>query len=144
MARIIKRMNPSLTYTIIDLPELLALQYVYLSSIEGENNVHIVKSGSTPQLAIGKINLLSSEMAVSNSGGLDCDSFISTWAITESPRDAQKFVRDKEFFGARRLLLGSLINENNYLAGSLTGIGLSRVPIPISRGIEKGHEYWLR
>ena len=144
MARIIKRMNPSLTYTIIDLPELLALQYVYLSSIEGEDSVHIVQPSSTPQLAVGKINLLSSQMAVSKGGGLECDSFISTWAITESPRDAQEFVRGREFFGAKSLLLGSLINENNYLAGAVAGIGLSRIPIPTSRGIEQGHEYWLR
>jgi len=144
MARIIRRMNPTVTYTIIDLSEFLALQYIYLSSIEGEGNVHIVQPDITPQLALGKINLLSSQMAVSKGGGLRCDGFISTWAITESPRDVQKFVREKEFFGARSLLLGSLINENNYLAGTLAGIGLSRIAVPTSSGVGQGHEYWLR
>lgn len=144
MARIIRRMNPSVTYTIIDLPELLALQYVYLSSIEGEGNVHVVQPNITPQLAPGKINLLSSQLAVSKGGGFGCDSFISTWAITESPRDAQKFVKEKEFFGARSILLGSFIDENNYLADSFAGIGLSRIPVPTSKGVGQGHEYWLR
>jgi hypothetical protein len=144
MARIIRRMNSSVTYTIIDLPEILALQYVYLSSIEGEDNVHIVQPGIAPQLAPGKINLLSSQLAVGKGGGLECDSFISTWAITESPRDVQKFVREKEFFGARSLLLASLIDKSNYLADSLAGTGLSRIPVPISRGVGLCHEYWFR
>jgi hypothetical protein len=143
MARIIRKMNPSITYTIIDLPELLALQYIYLASLEGGDNVHIVQSGIEPQLMPGKINLLSSKAAVS-SNALRCDSFISTWAITESPQDSQKLVREKEFFGAKNILLASLINENNYLAGSLDGLKLSRLPVPASKGIGEGHEYWLR
>ncbi len=144
MARIIRRMNPSVTYTIIDLPELLALQYIYLSSVDGEGNVHVVQPNITPQLAPGKINLLSSQEAVSKGGGLRCDSFISTWAITECPRNTQKFVRGNEFFGARSLFLGSLIDESNYLTDSLAGIGLSRITVPTSRGVGQGHEYWLR
>lgn len=144
MARIVRKMNPTVTYTIIDLPELLALQYIYLASIEGEDNVHIVQSGNPPQLVPGKINLLSSGLAVSKGGALVCDGFISTWALTESPKDAQMFVKEKKFFGAKNILLASLINENNYLTGSLDDVGLSRIPVPASKGIGEGHEYWLR
>ena len=144
MARIIRKMNPSVTYTIIDLPELLALQYVYLASIEGEENLHIVQPADAPQLVPGKINFLSSDFAVHKGGALVCDSFISTWALTESPQDSQNFVQEKKFFGAKNILLASLINENNYLTGSLSDNGLSRVPVPASKGIGKGHEYWLR
>lgn len=142
MARIIRRMNPSITYTIIDLPELLALQYIYLASIEGEDNVHIVQPGL--QLMLGKINLLSSQLAVAKSIDLECDAFISTWAITESPHNAQKFVKGKEFFGARNLLIASHIDQNNWLADSLTGIELSRIPLPLSRGVGKDNEYWFQ
>ncbi len=144
MARIIRKMNPSITYIIIDLPELLALQYVYLSSIEGEENVHVIQPEEGMQIMLGKINLMTSQTAAHINSGLNCDGFISTWAITESPRAAQEFVMEKKFFGAKSLLLGSLINENNYLAGSLAGIGLTRMPVPTSKGVGTGHEYWLR
>jgi hypothetical protein len=144
MARIIRKMNPSITYVIIDLPELLALQYVYLSSIEGEDNVYVLQPGEAMQIIPGKINLMTSQTAAHLKIGLNCDGFISTWAITESPKDAQEYVMEKKFFGAKNLLLGSLINENNYLAGSLVGIGLTRIPVPTSNGVGPGHEYWLR
>lgn len=144
MARIIRKMKPSITYTIIDLPELLSLQYVYLVSLEGEDNVHIVQPGNMPQLVKGKINLLSSELAVNKGGALVCDSFISTWALTESPQEAQSFVRKNKFFGAKNILLASLRNENNYLAACLDDTSLLRIPVPEYKGIGKGHEYWLR
>ena len=144
MARIIRRMNPSVTYTIIDLPELLALQYVYLSALEGDDNMHIVQPDVSLQLMPGKINLLSSPLVVSKSSDLECDAFISTWAISESPDDAQKFVRRKEFFGARNLLMASYIDKHNWLADSLSGIELSRIPLPLYRGVIKGNEYWFK
>lgn len=144
MARIIRKMNPSLTYIIIDLPELLALQYVYLSSIEGAGNVQVVQPGSGMSIVPGKLNLLTSRTAASMGNDLKCDGFISTWAITESPVDAQKFVIEKELFGARNILLGSLINDNNHMTGFVDDMGLSRLPIPVSRGVGPGHEYWFR
>ena len=37
MAHLVRRMNPKCTYTIIDLPELSALQYIYLYSLIGDD-----------------------------------------------------------------------------------------------------------
>jgi hypothetical protein len=96
------------------------------------------------QIVPGKINLMTLQAVAHVNSGLNCDSFISTWALTESPKVAQEFVMEKKFFGAKSLLLGSLINKNNYLAGSLAGIGLTRIPLPTSNGVGPGHEYWLR
>ena len=40
LARMIRKINSSCTYIIMDLPELNALQYVYLSSIFGKESVN--------------------------------------------------------------------------------------------------------
>ena len=106
--------------------------------------MHVVQPDISLKLLPGKINLLSSPLVVSKSSDLGCDAFISTWAITESPHDAQKYVRGKEFFGARSPLMASYIDNHNWLAGSLSGVELSRIPLPLYRGVIKGNEYLFK
>src|SRR5690606_30862785 len=72
MARIIKRMNPKITYTIIDLPELLSLQYVYLTALHGEDSVKCV-SDVNGKITKGKINLITSNIAFDSSFNLEAE-----------------------------------------------------------------------
>ncbi|HEX2121173.1 MAG TPA: hypothetical protein VHL59_05965 [Thermoanaerobaculia bacterium] len=141
MARLVRRMNGRATFTIIDLPELSALQYVYLGALEGETQVHIVDP-ARPEIRPGKINLVS----VHDVGALPlrADAFVSTWALTESPRDAQNDVAQSDFFGARRVLLASARNENNALYDAVDSLRVRRVPIPEAARIGAGNEYWFR
>ena len=44
MARILRKLNPNFTYVLVDLPELGALQYIYLYSVTGEFP-HILTKG---------------------------------------------------------------------------------------------------
>jgi hypothetical protein len=138
MARLIRRMNPSATYTIIDVPEMLALQYVYLATLEGPGELNI--SSSDRPLLQGKINLVSSARVVKDP--IQCDCFISTWALTESPEEHQVFVASKKFFGAKHLLLASTLNEDNCLVHVIPN-DVVRIPIARSKSIGPGNEYWF-
>jgi hypothetical protein len=141
MARLLRRMNARATFTIIDLPELSALQYVYLGALEGEDQLHIVDP-ARPEIRAGKINLVS----VYDVGALPlrADAFVSTWALTESPKSSQNDVAQSDFFGARRVLIGSTHNENNALYETADTFGVRRVPIPEAAQIGPGNEYWFR
>lgn len=96
------------TYVIIDLPLLVCLQWLYLASVLGEDRAHMV---SEPGMGLvpGKINLL--PVSLLEDHRLEADLFLSTWALSESSRHAQEYVVEREWFGARRLLLGYQKND---------------------------------
>lgn len=145
MARIVFRNNPDITYTIIDIPEMLALQFVYLASLLGEEYVNIHPPGSGFAIVPGKINLLPVSEVKKYSESLFANGFISTWALTESPKTLQRLVLKMGFFGAERILIGSMINENNSLAQlPLVRAGLTRIPLPELGGLGPGNEFWFR
>jgi hypothetical protein len=144
MARIIRKVNPLATYIIIDLPELLALQYVYLCSVESKDAVNLVVDEDGGHIKPEKINLITQEKFSEILSDVECDSFVSTWAISESPQAAQEFVGRNNFFGAKNILIGSLLNENNFLANIISSTGMIRKSLPESSGVGVGHEYWFR
>ena len=135
MARIIRRMNPQTTYIIVDLPELLSLQYVYLGSLEGADEIHIITSNEDV-VVTGKVNLISSELLLAGKFELNCDAFISTWALTECPEYIQNFVSEKSFFSAKDVFIASRIDENNHLSE----LACNKTPVPDLKG---NHEYWV-
>lgn len=128
MAVIVKRRNPDCTYLILDLNELLALQYVYLAAILGEAAVHLVTPDLPPQS--GKINLVPSMAVITGKMSLRCSGFLSTWALNESPADAQKFVADNNYFGASKILLAYAKNDDNVLSKNLGCLGIEEYPDP--------------
>jgi hypothetical protein len=138
MARILRRMNASLTYIIVDLPELLSLQYVYLASLEGEENINIITSKES-SIITGKVNLVSSEFLMAGNYQIVCDAFISTWALTECPKYIQQYVSNNNFFNAREVFIASYIDDNNHLVGIDKQYCLQKLPIPFLTG---NHEYW--
>ena len=116
------------------MPELLSLQYVYLGSLEGADIINIITSDKDVVVA-GKINLISSELLLAGQFQLNCDAFISTWALTECPEYIQQFVSDKSFFSAKDVFIASRIDENNHLRK----LPCSKFPVPDLKG---HHEYW--
>lgn len=138
MARIIRRMNPNLTYIIVDLPELLSLEYVYLGSIEGVDKINIITSNKD-HVITGSINLISSELLLTEQIQINCDAFISTWALTECPKYIQKFVHGKYFFSAKDVFIASCIDENNHLRKLANQNIINRVAVPDLNG---NNEYW--
>ncbi len=104
----------ALTYTIIDLPEMLALQLYYLGLALGDESV-VTHTDTTRTPVQGKINLYPvyglEELNIS------CDLFVSTFALSETPAFTQNMVcREKKFFGARHIYIaGQLETERSEL-----------------------------
>lgn len=140
MARIIRKMNPEITYIIVDLPELLALQYVYLGSLETAENINVV-SLENKQIQEGKINLVSSDMVYSQDISLNAKSFISTWALSECPCYLQKFVIEHDFFTASNILIASLVDSNNCMVDVVKNQHFQTIKVPFLSG---NHEYWMK
>lgn len=89
------------TYTILDLPECLLLQYLYLSSLFGTESVNLSFDGVTVD---NKINLLSFDKYKHNNNKAN-DLFISTWALSESPIELQDKVENINWFNSEKILV---------------------------------------
>jgi len=129
MAHLVRRMNPECTYTIIDLPELSALQYIYLYSLIGDD-VSLI----TPEISCinkRKVNLVPVGRVLSGEICISPDAFLSTWAITESPRQAQQFVCRNSFFGADSILLAYHDDSHNYMKEHLPKFGFITNSVPL-------------
>jgi hypothetical protein len=143
MAKIFLRMwrvyGKNVTYIIVDHPLISCLQWLYLSSVFGEDEVHLVSKARG--FREGKINILPTSL-VSECGEVDL--FISTWGLSESSTFAQKFVASKKFFGAKMLLVAfntrlpeSTMTEE--AIGKVFGHSKKIVePVPYSR-----HDYYV-
>ena len=140
MACIIRKMNPGITYIVIDLPEILSLQYVYLGSIFGNNSINIVNH----DIVNGKINLVSTQTTMEKGVPLKCDGFLSTWALTESPKSDQLSVIERNFFDAKRVLMASRIDDNNLIRNHISTSKLQTISVPTGFGIDKKHQYWFK
>jgi hypothetical protein len=93
--------DPRPTYIMIDLPELLALQYVFL---RGGSRLSVTAHTETPvRVRQGTVNLVPIQLLASSE--FECDLFISTFALSETPVSLQRFIAEREFFGASCLYL---------------------------------------
>jgi len=93
------------------------------------------------KISPNKINLISSEFLYKENMSLDADSFISTWALSESPYYLQKYVVNNDFFKTKNLLLASLSDENNLLKEIMNFHNIEKVNVPLLKG---NHEYWIK
>ncbi len=104
LAKIFKRLKSNnLTYTIIDTPMFSCLQWLYLSSVFGAENVHFI-SNQTDSLRKGLINIL--PLCYLSNREISADLFLSTWAISESSTQSQNYVIRTNWFNAPHLLIG--------------------------------------
>ena len=97
LAHATKQIIPDSTYFIIDLPELIAMQYIYLKTSLPLSNlfVHTTLPDYFEPNAVHLIPIyLFSEFK------LHADVFVSTFAITETTLAAQNKVLEKNFFDA--------------------------------------------
>ena len=106
--------NP-LTYTIIDLPEMLALQLYYLGLSLGDESVVAHRDTSEP-LVQGKINLY--PVYGLEQLNISADLFVSTFALSETPGFTQEMVcSTRKFFGASDVYItGQLETERSELS----------------------------
>lgn len=90
------------TYIIIDLPLMSCIQWLYLATIFGEQNVNLIQN-SNSLIKKEKINLL--PVSFLDKYELKADLFISTWALTESSKFSQDYVLDHKWFDSQHKLI---------------------------------------
>lgn len=90
-------LNTEITYTIIDFPEMLTLAYTHNAINFPEMKIHICdgKNGVRKKhLNLLPIGLLPTMKETHQA-------FISTYALTETPRNVIRYVKEKRFLGAK-------------------------------------------
>ncbi|GAF68893.1 unnamed protein product, partial [marine sediment metagenome] len=125
---LVRRCNPKCTYAIVDLPEMCALQYVYLSTLL-ENEVHLV-SDAEPEIISGKVNIIPVGLIMSGNTLIEAEGFLSTWALTESPQEQQAFVCESRFFGAKTALLAYADDSRNHVKAHLSKLRFTTHAVP--------------
>ena len=106
MARIVQNFGSCKTYSIVDLLLFSCIQYVFLSTVAGNDQVTFDDLNTK-----GNTNFLLHPLFCAGSPtNLHGELFLSTWALSESTRVTYDWVTSKEWFGATSLLLA--YNEN--------------------------------
>lgn len=112
LARIAKMCIPKITYILIDLPEICAIQSLYLNvSLPNSTKVHYTAPlhfepgfiHIVPVYLLKDINIAES------------DAFISTFALTESPNFLQQIIFNKQFFNSNLLFLVGLVVSDKWI-----------------------------
>lgn len=102
-AKLFLRQSPRAAYTIIDTPLLCCLQWLYLSVVLPDTKINLI-SDESQKLLLNGINIIPAGLA--KKINLDCELFVSTWALSESSPAAQDLVAQRNWFSAKHLLLG--------------------------------------
>ena len=102
LARLLYRFQPELNYVILDTPVMLAVQWLFLSTVLSPNRVVLPGSGER-SIQNGSMHL---ESASTYEGDGDpTDLFVSTFALSESPQGLIERVDSRHWFGAEHLWL---------------------------------------
>lgn len=140
MAKIAKKINPDITYTIIDIPIFSFIQLVYLRTIFGHDQVtlHDGSEGITK----GKINIVPLQktgvVKLNDSLTESPDIFVSTWALSESNLASQQLVSELNFFNAKQVLIA--YQKTNELFAHAESIAKGLTHYDIYYNEEIGHQ----
>lgn len=104
-AKLAKKINPEITYIIIDIPIFSYIQIVYLKTIFGNEAVSLYN----PSVGIikGSINIIpfNEPDVIGLQSAITADLFVSTWALSESNKLTQELIEKLNFFNSKHLLL---------------------------------------
>lgn len=101
MARIVENIGSCKTYFIVDLLLFSCIQYVFLSTVAGEDEVAFADGNAKGNAKF----LLHPLFRADSSTNLRGELFLSTWALSESTRATFDWVIACDWFGASNLLL---------------------------------------
>ena len=120
LARIFDKANiQGITYNIVDIPEICHVQYIYLSSTV--NNLKVILHDGSRPIEKNSINIIPNSLLPHYKEMLNCDVFISAWALSESSKEAQNFVCSTEFFkSTAALIIHQPISDKHPYADKLT------------------------
>lgn len=111
LAHIFKSLLPTSTIYIIDIPELLSIQYLYLKTALPNEKIHVHISEHLTTAYEPGIHLIPTHNM--RNLNLQADLFVSNFALSEVTAHVQKTVAKKEFFNAHTC----------YITGQLDGWG---------------------
>lgn len=112
LARVYKNyVNKNITYILIDIPIFAALQWYYLANIFGEENLNVIDD-KNKKIVKNKFNIISRDFV--KNINLKAEFFISTWALSESPKEDQDFVFKNNLFGAENFLFAYQKNSDDF------------------------------
>jgi hypothetical protein len=125
LARLVVRLAASSpTYVALDTPVFSAVQWLYLSSVLGEDRVVLHDQPGTP-VTPGVVNVVPIGLVADLE--VNADLFVSTWALNESTPAAQDHVVGRDWFGAQALLLA--MHEGDPLEAAVLAAGATPVPL---------------
>lgn len=101
MARIVQNIGVRKTYSIVDLLLFSCIQYVFLSTVAGQDQVALIDGEAKANANYFLHPLFRTDAPTQPSGDL----FLSTWALSESTRATYEWVTACDWFGATSLLL---------------------------------------
>lgn len=107
LAKCLKKILPNSTVIIIDLPEMCVIQKMFLNTTAPEVDVFLHKN-SGHVIQQGAINLV--PLCFLENLSIKPDLFVSTFALSESPKTMQDFIMHKNFFGAQHVFITGQIN----------------------------------
>ena len=117
LMRLAKQMIPDLTGIMFDIPEMAAIQWLYLKTTLPETNV-IFHTSKPDTFEEGAIHVLPASLI--DAVKVKTDVFVSTFALSESSDFFQKKVIQKDFFDAGICYVtGQLHGWNNYFVNHI-------------------------
>ena len=127
LARVFSFLNSDIKYIIFDLPEILAIQYLFLRYTCPNLNVTICKSVTE---SFDKSGIYLVPVQLLNYIDLSCDCFISNFAITESNFNLQQRIAEKDFFYSKLCYITGQLNgskESGWVSHKFLANNLRRV-----------------
>ncbi len=106
------------TYILIDSPLISTIQWLYLSTVFGEEKLNFVKKPHS-NIEAGKINIV--PVGFLDDMDINTDLFVSTWALSESSEYSQRYVASKNWFHAKHLLLAYAESTEQFPLSDLVG-----------------------
>lgn len=116
LMRLLKQIAPESTNIMFDIPEMAALQWLYLKSTLPQHTRIFLHASIPNNFEPGAIHIL--PISFIDDIELTTDIFISTFALSESANSLQKKVIEKRFFNANVCYLaGQLEGWSGYFVG---------------------------
>ena len=102
--------SPDAEYVIVDLPEMLAIQHYFLTLALPDRPIVFANEPGKVEPKPGEITLV--PISRFEESELTCEQLISTFAMSEMPRELQRRIERTGYFGARRIFVtGQLSTE---------------------------------
>lgn len=102
------------SYTIVDLSVFTVIQYIYLSSVLGEDSVNLMTEKHR-DIDHNKINLIPIGLFYETVLNSKFDMFTSMWSLSECNKNLIEAIANRDFMGAKHIYMGLHGNSSSQL-----------------------------